>query len=372
VRLELKAIAPKSATANPSSNAKPPPPLPPSASKPEVDVVEEPCPKGLVMTDGKCAEAKGVAAYLCDPTNAKECVEQCQKGHAGSCGAEGALFASGKGGLARDEAKARELLGKACDASDAKSCVNLGVLLAQGRGGARDLAGAAKDFERGCQNGDAKGCGALGAMYRSGEGVAKDAKRAGRLLGQGCDGGDDGACGALGKMTLDGEGVAKDEQKAADLLKRACDGSQASACNDFGLMSETGNGVGKDLIHAKLMYQRACSRGDFEGCTNQGRVELGQGGNGNEAKRAFESACNFKHVPVACAAMKILFGAPSFSPATAEAEAATARCNAGSARDCATAGALNIAGGNAPIGRPQIDRACTQQEPLACAIKSKK
>ena len=366
VRLELKAIAPKRAA---DAAAKPAP----DAPKPShVDVVEEPCPKGLVFANGKCTEVKNATAFLCDPINGKECVEQCAKGHAGSCGAAGSLYATGQAGLPLDETKARELLGKGCDGSDAKACVNLGVLLAQGRGGAKDPAGAAKNFERGCAAGEAKGCGMLGGAYRAGDGVGKDVGRAATLLRQGCDGGDDVACGALGRMLAQGEGVPKDATKATDLLKRACDGGQSSACIDLGMMLEIGKDAPKNLMLAKLLYQRACFRSDFEACLDQGRLELGQGGDSATARRAFESACSFKQLPVACAVSKILFGGTQqVFAGPAAAELAT-RCNAGSARDCASAGVLNIATGNAMMGNPQIERACTQGEPLACAIKNKK
>jgi hypothetical protein len=50
----------------------------------------------------------------------------------------------------------------------------------------------------------------------------------------------------------------------------------------------------------------------------------------------------------------------------------TTKCAQGSVRDCASAGVMNIATGNAAMGNPQIDRACIQQEPLACAVKGKK
>ncbi len=368
VRLELKAILPKP-PAEAAAKPAPPPEAPKHAT---IEVQEEPCPKGLVYADGKCTEGKNATAFLCDPVNGKECAEQCTKGNAGSCAAAGSLYASGSAGLPHDDAKARELLGKACDANDAKGCVTLGTLLLQGRGGAKDPAGAAKDFEKGCQSGEAKGCGMLGVMVRGGDGVAKDPARAATLLRQGCDGGDDHACAALGRVLLAGEGTAKDPVKAAVALKRACDGSQIAACNDLGLMSEIGKDVPKNAILAKMVYQRACVRGDSDACVNQGRLELGFGGNADAAKRAFEPACTFKQNLVACAAMKVLFGGTQVVMPGPQSMDLTAKCNAGSVRDCASAGVINLATGNAGFGRPQVERACMQGDPLACAAKAKK
>jgi hypothetical protein len=109
------------------------------------------------------------------------------------------------------------------------------------------------------------------------------------------------------------------------------------------------------------------------GCANQGRLELGMGGSLDNAKRAFEQACDFKQVSVACAANKVLFnGNRPFVPNSAEANDLMTRCNGGSARDCASIGIINIAMGNKPMGQAQIERACIQNEPLACAVKNKK
>ena len=163
IRLELKAITPKAAA--PAAGAAPaaPPEVKPAGN--DVAVVEAACPKGLVMAEGKCTEPKSAKAYLCLPTNSAECVDQCGKGNAPSCGTAGTLAISGSGGATRDEKKARELLTKGCEGSDTKSCTNLGVLLAQGRGGAKDAAGAAKNFEKGCGDADALACGMLGMQY---------------------------------------------------------------------------------------------------------------------------------------------------------------------------------------------------------------
>jgi hypothetical protein len=46
-------------------------------------------------------------------------------------------------------------------------------------------------------------------------------------------------------------------------------------------------------------------------------------------------------------------------------------CTSGNTRDCAFAGTIAIAQGNKPMGMPQIERACTAQDPLACEVKKK-
>lgn len=364
VRLELKAIAsaPQGPEVAPAAEPK---------AEAEVAVVERSCPKGLVWADGKCAETKNAASFQCDPQDGGACVEQCAKGHAGSCGAAGTLYGFGGGGLSKDDAKARELLGKSCDGGDAKGCVNLGVLVAQGRGGGKDAALAAQSFQQGCNDGEAMGCRLAAVAHREGAGVTKDDARAAALFQKGCDGGDHESCGTLGKMTLDGAGVSKDVAKAAELLKRACDGNQAASCNELGLLHEIGRDVSKNAILAKMRYQRACFAGDAQGCANQGRLELGPGGNADAAKRAFELGCT-RRSTVACAALKVLYGdARPFVAPPAEVAALAKSCGAGVTRDCATSGLYHTASGNKALGAPSIERACIGGDPLACAIKKK-
>jgi TPR repeat protein len=365
IRLELKGIIPKAAPAAGATAAAPPPAEKPSGN--DVAVAEATCPKGLVMSEGKCTEAKSAAAYLCNPKDANDCVAQCGKGNVQSCGAAGSLYVNGGGGASRDEKKARELLAKGCDGSDTKSCTNLGVLMLQGRGGAKDSATAAKNFEKGCGDADALACNMLGMQYKNGDGVTKDDTKAVSLLQKGCEGGNDAACATYGKMLLDGTGTAKDPVKAKNFLRRACDGNQPQACIDVGNIYEQS----RDVIGAKIMYQRGCWRGNMQACFDNGRMELGFGGQKDAAKRAFEMGC-MRNDKMSCAAMKVLFGGtqPVFpGPETME---ASRRCDmGGSPRDCGVAGLVNLATGN-PMGQSQIERACMQQDGLACAVKNAK
>ena len=138
-------------------------------------------------------------------------------------------------------------------------------------------------------------------------------------------------------------------------------------------MMETGKGAPKNAIGAKMLYQRGCFGNNPEACVNQGRLELGQGGSQDNAKRAFENACTFRRHPVACAAMKVLFGGNQpFIPPVKESQDAMRACNGGSARDCATAAAFNMANNQKPIGVPQAERACMAGDPFGCALKAKK
>jgi len=54
----------------------------------------------------------------------KRCTESCQAGSAESCNNLGAMYEVGEG-VARDEARARELYSQACEAKARAACVNL-------------------------------------------------------------------------------------------------------------------------------------------------------------------------------------------------------------------------------------------------------
>jgi TPR repeat protein len=367
LRLELKALttgAGATAPAGAPSAAKDPP----RPAVAQVSAPEEPCPKGLVFTDGKCAPPASASAHQCDPSDLKGCTEQCDKGNPASCGALGTLFLNGGSGAARDATKARSLLAKACDGGNVKSCVNLGILEQSGQGGAKDTTAAAKHFEQGCKDADAAGCGMLGTLFQSGDGVKKDDTRAAVLFGQACEGGQDASCAALAVMKRDGVGGAKDPAKAAELFKRACDGTDAASCNEFGEIHAFG--PAKNEILAGIMFMRACNRGSAAGCANQGRVLIGgMRSDPDGAKRAFEQAC-IRQSQVGCASLKVLFGdtRPVF-PNVAEMNTLMRSCAGGNARDCTTSGLLQVASGNKAMGMPNIDRACIMNDGFACALK---
>jgi TPR repeat protein len=359
IRLVLHAIA-KDAPAEPTAA--------PEAKGPAIEAPEQACPKGLVLSEGKCTAAATAAAYQCAPDNAEECKAQCDKGHAGSCGTLGALHATGRGAQ-RDEGRAAELFKKACDGGEVKSCVHLGMMHTDGLGVGKDPAAAAKLFEKGCSGGEAAGCGLLGKAYLAGAGVSADPARAASLLEQGCNGADDKSCGALGALYAEGNGVQRDAARAAKLYQRACYGSDAASCSAGGLLYETGNGVGKSPIIAGMMYQRACFRANWDACADQGRVELAKpGSNADMARRAFEMGCNFRST-FGCAVLKAAYGQNKIvAPDPARQQALRKSCSGGNARDCGTLGVLQIAQGLKQPGMTDLQMACTRGDAFACNV----
>jgi hypothetical protein len=365
VRIELVGIADSAAKEPPKAPAKEA-----GAGEPDkahaLEVEVAPCPQGLVLIEGKCTASTEDKPHQCEPRDQADCQKQCDRGHAGSCGALGAYFED----RTREYDKALAALKKGCDGGDVRSCVNLGGMTFDGIGTKADPTAAAALFQSGCSSGDAIGCARLGLAYRTGTGVAHDDARAAGLLRKGCDGGQARSCGELGAMTHDGAGVAKDESAASRLLRRGCDGGDARSCTVAGEQAEK-----NDAILASIFFQRGCFGGDFKesarSCAGLGRVfQAGPMANDQRAHDAYRWACDKMNM-LGCAVLKVAWGdqRPVF-PDVAEQIRIEGVCNGGDARACATLGVLQVAGGN-PMGKSMLDRSCNMGDAWGCALKAK-
>ena len=119
------------------------------------------------------------------------------------------------------------------DAGIVTSCVDLGVLLATGRGGARDLTAAATLFDKACGARSTRGC----VQSQRVKFVTRTAKDGAPFLAQfdeACKNGELTACGYAADLLMRGEGVPRDEKRAVTLLTAACDKNWADACGDLG------------------------------------------------------------------------------------------------------------------------------------------
>jgi TPR repeat protein len=342
----------------------------PAAEKPEAAPAKSPvvteataCPAGLVASGGKCTAPASAPAYQCQPGDAAECGAQCDKGHAGSCAVLGDLLAGS------DPANAAVAFKKGCDGDVAAACAGLGRLTEKGQGVAADPKGAVNHYDKACKGGSAAGCGSLGRAYLSGTGVAADAARAFALSNQGCNGGDDESCRDAAQLYAQGKGVAKDAAKAAELHKRACDGNVGQSCLELAALYESGTqGVGKNAIIAEMLYRRACFHGSTEACVDLGRLEFDR--NPTEAKTFFDRGC-MKNVKLACAILNVGFGDKRpVIPDVAQKSAMTQNCNAGSMKDCTIVGIMDAAS-NMPMGKTNLNRACTAGDKFACEMAKK-
>lgn len=230
-----------------------------------------------------------------------------------------------------DGAERTELFRRACDGGVDLACSNLGVLLVEGRGAAKDVTGAIGLFDRACEHGEPIGCHNRANAYKEGVGGPADEIRAAELYQRACDLGHPAGCDGLGSLQLKrgnegpaytafkrgceaatsgalgtpsekgavcwrlalsylrGLGVAPDEAQAVATFNVACDFGNGEACQELGLREKA-----KDAARAVGHFQKACDAGVAGGCNNVAlmySLGLGVARDGPRAAGLFEKAC---------------------------------------------------------------------------------
>ncbi len=332
----------------PIAKAQKEPTAPPAKKKVELAEVDTACPKGLVLSEGKCTKAGNAKAYQCKGNDESECQTQCDKGNAGSCGSLGVLIAQKGSG----DTRAAQMFQKGCKGDDSASCTNLGRLMKLGRGVTKNDEEAAKLFDKACLAGDALACGLLGEATAAGSGVPKDASLAASLFTQACSGGYNKSCTLAARAYQDGNGVSADKAKAAELFKKGCNGGDTVACVELGKSLEGSMGGANQML-AQMYFERGCNFGSAEACAERGRTELAQpvGGNADRAKGFFERACQWQNV-LGCAAKKVLYGGTDnvFNDVRIT-QAWQNACNQGDSHACGRLGVVDVATGNVAGGK---------------------
>ncbi len=173
-----------------------------------------------------CAVVAGVKAPAPAVADVTRAERDCDRGDAEACKDAGGMYLLGRGGAAKDEARARALFDKSCGLGSAFACEAFAKMLRDGRGGAPEPDRAWELLARACDDGAAGACASVGLQA-----LARDKKRGVALLTRACDGGDGIGCTGLAGLYLHGNGVHRDKAKAKDLLRRACDLKSAAACD---------------------------------------------------------------------------------------------------------------------------------------------
>ena len=120
------------------------------------------CPRGLVLTKGKCTTPSALLPHRCRGGDLLDCTTQCNKGDPASCTSLGLMFFEGRG-AEQDDTKAAKYFRQGCDQKDSSGCVNLAVLHDKGRGGLPESPEKAVALTRSaCEDGNANGCANLG------------------------------------------------------------------------------------------------------------------------------------------------------------------------------------------------------------------
>ncbi len=297
IRFELVPITDKAAAGGKKEEGK------------KAKALEDPCPEGFKLSEGKCARAADAASHLCDKNDEADCRKQCAAGHAGSCHnlANLAFYDFGKDNVSEEVEKKnyQEALThwkKACDGGVMESCGDLGyMLLVSSYGLPADPAGGQTALRRACDGGYAEGCYDLAYHTLNGKrGVTKDAVAGLALQQRGCGLGDAFACQELGEFYFKGKHVAKDVAQGDRLLSRFCDQGDLGSCADLAahLVTWFDDDEGppkpipevKDALgRAKDLYTRACS-GISYSCNLAARLH-NDAGDKKKALELAEKAC---------------------------------------------------------------------------------
>jgi TPR repeat protein len=190
----------------------------------------------------------------------------CKKGSGFACGSLGSLYAEGHG-VTKDEARAKEILARGCDAHGSLACLNA---MAVGRRGQPESAPL------------------------SPEGLA--------LLERACGyGGDrDGVC----RISSDGEAPAATYLEAQ---RAGCARGVGHACRLLGWAIETGYATPVDVEAARAAYAKSCERQSLWGCFRQALLTA----DSKEQARLYEHACDQGSGPACYALAQPSYGRPA-------------------------------------------------------------
>ena len=150
---------------------------------------------------------------------------------------------------------------KAADKGSTSAMVELGVVLANGIGVAKDEAQARALFQRAAQAGNPRGATNLAAIGSDG-GAPSDPVQARALLEQAAATNSAEAEFQLGLMLADGTGGPKDDVAARAMFAKAAAQGHPAATEWLASFEEAGLGGPKDKDAAKADYQKAVALGD--------------------------------------------------------------------------------------------------------------
>jgi TPR repeat protein len=153
---------------------------------------------------------------------------------------------------------------------DANAQYNLGLLYAQGAGGAPDFKKAAEWYEKAAQQGVAAAQYNLAIMYSNGQGAPKDLQKAAEWYQKAANAGVDPAANNLGAIYNEGAGAFTNFAQAEKWYRRAAEKGIASAQFNLGVMYDIGQGVQQDFAEAMKWYRQAADQGLASAMTNVG------------------------------------------------------------------------------------------------------
>jgi TPR repeat protein len=206
---------------------------------------------------------------------------------AGDAGAmvELALMLAAGRGVAKDAAEAYRWNRKAAEAGSAEGMYQVGTALRQGAGVPRDEAEAVRWFRKAVETGGTHGMTDLGVAFAEGRGVTKDEAEAVRWFRKAAEAGDAIGMSNLGAMFTEGRGVATSAAESYSWFRKAAEAGDPLSMTNVGTALAQGRGVAKDEVEAARWYRKAAEAGDTEGMSNLGAVLMeGRGAAKDEAE----------------------------------------------------------------------------------------
>ena len=202
----------------------------------------------------------------CKPNDLADCTNKCEKlKNQSSCVNLGIMFANGVG-VAKDTGRAATLFQGACGAGIGAGCDHFGLALQFGQGIQQDVPRAIETLKKGCDLKNAEACNRRALMADRAQGSPKDPVTAVSFYQKACDLGDAFGCGNLANHLASGDGVPKDPARAATLRKAACDKGDQQACN---ALAATGGDAGAGAVAATtaidggVVCDCACQKKNF-------------------------------------------------------------------------------------------------------------
>lgn len=355
--------------------------------------VVNPCSEGFVKgSDGLCKTKASASAYLCDPKNAQECVQQCEKGSGESCHL--AARAQQQPGSPPSEAVTeaqKTYYEKGCAKNFWPSCSSLAFLVGYGKNA--DRAKARELHQKACSGGYASSCLSLASGAENPIFVDEPSKftpsptSAFNYTKQACGLGSSYACSLLAKRYIEGKGVMANVNEGLKTLEQSCAKKNYSACIERARFHATGEaGAEKNPAKALELYSSLCESKNYSlGCIGAG--ELLRKGSGAvkkdtaQAKKFLEHACNNLRNSKACGMLGEMhergeLGAKDLSVAKKLYDQACPRDRHGSPEACHLSASLHERGGqgvpkDAKLAATLYAKGCSSFDPDKTGLPEK-
>lgn len=204
----------------------------------------------------KPADVKGIATI--PPADVATAIKFCKTA---SSGPRRMMYQLGRAHAASGQmSEAIAAYRRASDKGHTTAMVELGVILANGTGVAKDEAQARKLFERAADAGNPRGITNLAVL--SGGSTGADPAKTRALLAKAAEGNSPVAQYQLGLMFQDGVGGGKDETAARGMFEKAAAQEHPGALERMGAYAAAGRGGPTDADAAKAYYQKAAALGN--------------------------------------------------------------------------------------------------------------